>query len=419
MSVSTNVDEIKSAALDLLRFNRREGYDSRYKRKFEYSSPSRRRYAWQWFWDSSFHAIALSHLDVQMAKNELNSLVASQDEDGLIGHITYWGDRRILPFWGYLQSKLAFRPRHTQLIQTPLLAQAVHQVYVKSQDRTFLEDMLPRLDRYYRWLASKRDPDADSLISIISPYETGMDHNPAFDSALGLRRPGRVSLEIKNRLLDISNLLTSNYDIDAILRKGRFDCEDVMVNCVYAQALATMRTMHKEAGNNDKAQAYETMALRVEKAVLDKCYDAESGLYFNLFSKGERKLRVATVTSLFPLILDTIPRERLDELVQRHLLNENEFWLPYPVPSVARNEETFKAGWSMTLWRGPTWLNTNWFLVKGLRKHGYLEVADQIVEKSVDMVSRYGFREYYNPITGEGMGAGAFGWSTLLVDMVS
>ena len=34
------------------------------------------------------------------------------------------------------------------------------------------------------------------------------------------------------------------------------------------------------------------------------------------------------------------------------------------------------------------------------------------------MVERHGFREYYNPLTGEGLAARRFGWSTLLVDLL-
>jgi hypothetical protein len=34
------------------------------------------------------------------------------------------------------------------------------------------------------------------------------------------------------------------------------------------------------------------------------------------------------------------------------------------------------------------------------------------------MVERNGFREYYNPLNGEGLGARHFGWSTLLVDLL-
>jgi hypothetical protein len=34
-------------------------------------------------------------------------------------------------------------------------------------------------------------------------------------------------------------------------------------------------------------------------------------------------------------------------------------------------------------------------------------------------VLRHGFREYYNPVTGRGLGARNFGWSTLLVDLAA
>jgi hypothetical protein len=36
----------------------------------------------------------------------------------------------------------------------------------------------------------------------------------------------------------------------------------------------------------------------------------------------------------------------------------------------------------------------------------------------VELVERHGFREYYNPINGEGLAARRFGWSTLLVDLL-
>jgi neutral trehalase len=70
------------------------------------------------------------------------------------------------------------------------------------------------------------------------------------------------------------------------------------------------------------------------------------------------------------------------------------------------------------LWRGPTWINTNWFIVKGLRKHGYEREADKIVERMVEMVQREGFKEYYNPETGEGYRRENFGWSTLVLDLL-
>jgi len=34
-------------------------------------------------------------------------------------------------------------------------------------------------------------------------------------------------------------------------------------------------------------------------------------------------------------------------------------------------------------------------------------------------VDRYGYREYYNPLTGRGLAARGFGFSTLLIDLLA
>jgi len=129
-----------------------------------------------------------------------------------------------------------------------------------------------------------------------------------------------------------------------------------------------------------------------------------------------------TVKGLIPLILD-LPSGIVNTLVNKHLLNENEFWLPFPVPSVAKSEPTFRPSANTFLkmtniWRGSTWINMNWYLVQGLKKHGYKEEAEKIIEKSVDLVRKEGFREFFNPFTGEGGGEKNFGWSTLVLDMI-
>src|SRR6185437_17130993 len=98
-----------------------------------------------------------------------------------------------------------------------------------------------------------------------------------------------------------------------------------------------------------------------------------------------------------PLFLDGLKGEKLKLLVEKHLLNSEEFWTPYPIPSVAKSEKyyvptdtPFYEG--KLLWRGPTWVNTNWFVVKGLQKHGYDDIADEIIKKMSEMIGKYGFR---------------------------
>jgi glycogen debranching enzyme len=66
-------------------------------------------------------------------------------------------------------------------------------------------------------------------------------------------------------------------------------------------------------------------------------------------------------------------------------------------------------------WRGPCWVNTNWLLIRGLRRFRQDALADELTEATLELVSRSGFREYFDPFTGKGLGGERFGWSAALV----
>ena len=413
------VASIRDGAQAVLLGNLKKGRDATFKRDYTYVCPSRRSYPWQWFWDSCFHAIALSHIDLNLAKAELLNLLSVQQEDGFIPHVIHWGSRFVAAPWAYWQSKLSLRPRTTALIQPPVLAQAVCQVAERSQDLSFLTEALEKVKGYYLWLRDHRDPDADHLISVISPFETGMDQLPAYDQAIGLKNPSRMGLHVRQRVLDLQNLfLGRNYNLDVIFRHDRFNVEDVLVNCVYAQGLRDISRMCAMAGDQAACDSFAHMAQRTEGAILSKCYDQETGAFWSLASREEQPLKVLTVSSLLPVVLESIGKQQLERLVEGHLLREQEFWPPYPIPSVAMSEPSFRPSGEFVIWRGPTWINTNWLIMKGLQQHGYDEAANAIARRSAELVLKSGFREYYNPLNGEGYGARDFGWSTLVVDML-
>jgi hypothetical protein len=64
------------------------------------------------------------------------------------------------------------------------------------------------------------------------------------------------------------------------------------------------------------------------------------------------------------------------------------------------------------------WAFTNWFLYYALKKRGFHERAERLRRSLWRLIELSGFREYYNPFTGEGHGARGFTWSGLLVDML-
>ena len=69
-------------------------------------------------------------------------------------------------------------------------------------------------------------------------------------------------------------------------------------------------------------------------------------------------------------------------------------------------------------WRGPTWINSAWLIWIGLVRHGYEPEALEMTKKLAEAVGAERLREFYDPHTGEGLGARDFGWSSLIAELV-
>lgn len=99
-----------------------------------------------------------------------------------------------------------------------------------------------------------------------------------------------------------------------------------------------------------------------------------------------------------------------DRLIE-HLTNPDEFWGKYALPTVARNDPHYD---SETMWRGPIWVNINYFFVEALTKVGRIDLARELRDKTLDLVmSQPGMFEYYSAETGvpPAKAAGMFGWT--------
>ncbi len=415
-----SMEDLRTRALNQLRRNVRTGFDPYYRRRFTYVMPSVGRYEWQWFWDSCFHAIALSTLDPELAKTELSTLLAPQREDGFVGHITYWGRWGAIASAVYGQSRpTEWRRRHSGMIQPPVLAQALLRVWEGSRDAGYLREMLPKVRRYYEWLSRERDADSDGLISVVSPYECGLDNSPAYDAELGLHRPGRRALLLTNWLLDWHNaLLGRGHDFTRLRRRNRFIVVDPLMNAVYADGWDAIAIMHAALDEQALKESAGAIRDRTIRALNDRCWDASQGRWIYLRGVENIPEHTLAVGTLFPLIISNQDPDKVAEVVERHLMNEDEFWTPYPIPSVAASEPTFDPEGESTIWRGPVCLNLNWLLARGLRGHGFDDVAKEIEMKSVEMAER-DFREFYSPLSGRGMRGTDFGWATVAADMPS
>ncbi|MBI5201056.1 MAG: hypothetical protein HY925_05675 [Elusimicrobia bacterium] len=405
----TDAEKASIEARRVLEGNRLRGTSAWEGKRFDFVCPSPTHYPFQWLWDSAFHAIALLHVDPELAKQELRCLLQGQRADGFIPHMILWEKHAHQKALSEYLIRLA-HPFHTATIQPPVLARALFRIHQATGDDAFLRETMPKVLSFFRWLDEMRDLDRDGLISIVQPDESGLDCSPKFDAAMGI--PPEPRSGIAPALKTGMERLFSGEAV--------FECEDVMVNSIYADGLNCLAALCPAAAMpEDAARRLRARAAKTVSALETKCWDEEAGAYFDLSGPRKEKSRVLTFTSLFPLILPEIDPARTKRLIE-HLLDPKEFWLEYPVPSVAATEPSYEPDYSSrAIWRGPTWVNANWYLFWGLRTHGRADAASELAARTIRMVAIGGMREFFDPRNAAGMGATDFGWSTLVLDVIA
>lgn len=422
-NVRHDVEVVVADAKRVLTGNRQQGVSAWDGREYDFVCPSGTTYPFQWLWDSAFHAIALLQVDHERAKQELRCLVQAAQPDGFMPHMILW-EKNFHQAALEEYSIVLAHDFYTATTQPPVLARAALRVYEATGDKRFLAEVLPPIVRFFRWLKAYRDPDDDGLVAIVQPDESGLDASPKFDILMGLdhRDPPAVLPALTSSMHRLFATYAPDRDNHARLPAlDVFNWEDVMVNTIYADGLRCLGTLCRAAGYPvAEAAEFEARSRRVARALENKCWDDRDGLFWDLYGYDEHRARTLTFTSLFPLVLPELDRQMAKRLVEEHLLNEREFWLPFPIPSVAATEPSFDPEHlTKTTWRGPTWVNVNWYLYWGLREHGYHDVASDLARRTIAMVGTGGVREFYNPYTGAGQGAVDFGWTALVLDLVA
>src|SRR5687768_8668804 len=244
--------ELRERVRSLMLRNEKHGYSGLLGQSYCYIAPALRPYPFQWFWDTCFHVVILARLgEFDVAKRTLRSLFAMQEDNGFVGHMIFW--KQLFPWrrTDFVQARptwQALRPHMSALIQPPLAAVALHTLYEACGDRVYLGELYARVKRHHEWLARNRDFDGDGLLSIISPFESGMDWKASYDPALGYAQrttPKRLyasALYRKAVGVDLTNFRL-RYDLGRIRQRGKFLVKDAGFNAIYAVDLHCMEKL--------------------------------------------------------------------------------------------------------------------------------------------------------------------------------
>lgn len=435
------MDDLRHSAINVLMKNERSGY----------TAPAPGLYTHQHLWDTCFVAIGQRHYDMHRAMAGLLRLLSAQWRNGMIPHIIfepgwkYWWDRRI---WRSRVSGAAPRGIATGgITQPPMIAEAVVRIGQRlpaGERDDWYRSVYRRLVDYHAWLYRERSWPGSGLVLQIHPWETGLDNTPPWlESMRNVPPPWWLRLMVWSkadslasrmrwdakyvpaeqrsstvealRLYDaLRRIRKRRYETSAVLENPPFAIEDLTYNSILIRANELLKQISRHIGVALPVSLEASMDGNEE--AMAALWDQGTESYYSRDVRTGDLLKEQSIAALMPMYSGCIDRTRAKHLVSM-LADPALFGSPYPVPSVPLSSRWFKPA---RYWQGPAWVNTNWLIIDGLARYGFAAEAEALRLSTLELVRKSGFREYFNPLTGEPAGVSDFAWTAALtVDLLS
>ena len=300
-----------------------------------WTTPDRVPHRFMWLWDSAFHAMAFAQYNVEMAKDCIRAVLSLQREDGFIAHM------------------MSPQGRISDITQPQVLSWGVWEVYQSCKDKQFLRECAPALAKFLIWTMKNRDKNGNGLLE----WFTEPDYTECKCGESGLDNSPRFDYDIELDAIDFSVYL----------------CNDARY----------LSMLFDELGDQENAKYFRTVHEDLKEKINGLLWCEEDGLYYDRLFDG-KWTRFATPASFLPMFAGICSQSQADKMV-KILLDENRFWTAMPIPSIPKDNEYY----DIDMWRGCSWLNINYFIILGLRKYGYTDIAEELREKTLASVNKW------------------------------
>lgn len=415
----TSHPEIYDLALEVLKENDQGTY----------TVPTKGLYPFQWNWDSCLTALGQSHYDEARAWTEIDTLFAHQWPDGMVPHIVFhvYSD-------GYFPGPDVWstnRPTATSgITQPPVAGFAVRRLFERAKDKALAAEraraLLPKIDLWHSWFYANRDPHGEGLVAILHPWESGRDNSIDWDEAFDrvptdgvdpyVRRDTqhadpahRPTKEQYDRYLWlVQHFRELGWDNSKLHDASPFQVVDPGFNAILIRSCTDLADLAEALGEPEIARVNRARAA-ASLAALDGLWSDRHGQYLCKDRTTGTLIDNASIGGILP-VFAAVPKARAHEVartIERWSLKTK-----FIVPSEDPSDPRFDA---KRYWRAPAWLVMNYMISDGLRAIGETGVADHIVRSSLELITKSGFAEYYDPLTGEACGGGRFTWTAAMV----
>jgi putative isomerase len=329
--------------------------------------PAKAVYKGVWSLDSAYHAIGVSNWDVKLAHQQIELLFSRQLPNGMLPDVI-------------LEDGTAL----TSNTKPPVMTWAVAVVDHRAPDMAFLKEMYPKLAKLGEFFEKERGGDKDGLFYFAggdAGWDAGWDDSIRWDNGY------RKSTSDDHRLwaIDLNCYMVAHYDAMACIA-GRLDLP------------AEQATWQRKS---------DALAKRIN----EKLWDEKLGFYIDRDRVTGQEGPAVTPAGFMPLFVHIATPERAARCAR--LAADPAIFFP-GLPSAAYDTPGFDPN---GMWRGPAWVNVSWFALKGVHDYGCADPADKLKATLLTWIANdpSTIWEHYEPRTGKGQGALAYGWSAAFV----
>ena len=393
-----------------------------------------------WAWDSWKHAVATANFDGNLAENNIramfdyqikpNDKVRPQDAGAVIDAIFYNKDSErggIGGNWNERNSK------------PPLSAWAVWNVYKETGDKSFLEEMYPKLVAYHEWWYKNRDHDKNGIAEYGAMVHDAhdlhdkngkvildKDGNPEIDPNAIIEAAAWESGMDNATRFDVKGMGKDDVGVKVFQNKNKkgkvigysINQESVDLNAYLYAEKGFLKSMAEVLGKTEDAKKFEKQAEYVKKYVDDKMFDKKTGFFYDLQINNDGKEKKLLVNrgkgteGWIPLWAKMATKEQASA-VEKNIMSPNKFNTYMPFPTASKDNPKYAP---TQYWRGPVWLDQALFGVEALQNYGYNKdattMAEKLFDKAEGLTSDGPIRENYDPENGAGLNSKNFSWSS-------
>lgn len=390
-----SVDKLVDKAKDILYRNLRKF------RGYRVVIPHLKVYPIPYCWDTAFHVLALTYINPPLARENVEALLSLQKSDGMIPNaptIISDQDRRSQP---------------------PVIIYAAKHYLDVTGDLGSLREWYPRLKRFYEWWNTCGDT-INSIKGLVSPLtglrlfsrifrsytafwavcSTGMDNHPVYD------------------FTDGKTVRVGNYHYLRV--------EDLLLNNILAVSAKALSEIAVKLGLKNDAE-YFLRQFRIKASLINRYMWSEEDQFYYPVDWDGRMIKVKSVQAFITLFSEVASEVNASQLI-KHLTSPKEFWGRYGIPTVAFDDEKYMSRQPPWMhcpdpfyWRGPIWAPTTYFIFKGLMNYNYLEIAEKLAVKWMELMKKtQTFAEYYYENGEPGMlKRRNFGWTAAVTILLA